>query len=181
MSVFCELGYEATSVANLGAAMNMKPPSLYNAFGDKESLFIEVLEHYHRPYRDNVQSLFEQTDSAKEAIRLLFLESKRLHGGANPIGCLVVNSTINVGSSASAIADKIKSLHDTTEKLVKRKLKEGQTRGEIEAGINVTKLARYVCGILLGAAAMARGQKSSVAVRDMLDQGYEGFLRLAER
>ncbi|MEM7504525.1 MAG: TetR/AcrR family transcriptional regulator [Pseudomonadota bacterium] len=179
LQVFYENGYEATSVAQLGEAMNMKPPSLYNAFGDKEGLFIEVLEHYHRPYQESVSEIFAGTESSRVAIGRLMEKSRHLHAGTNPIGCLVVNSTVNVGMEDSPIARKIKSLHDITEQLVFQKLKDGQEHGEIPQSVNVTKLARYVCGILLGAAALARGQKSPAAVEDLLDQGYQGFLGLA--
>ncbi|MEM8639387.1 MAG: TetR/AcrR family transcriptional regulator [Cyanobacteria bacterium P01_G01_bin.54] len=179
LQVFYENGFEATSIAQLSKAMKMKPPSLYNAFGDKEQLFIEVLEHYHQPYQESVRQIFLTAANAPEAIRQLMEKSKNLHTTDNPIGCLVVNSTVNVGSEDSPIAEKIKSLHDTTEQLIYQRLKEGQQKGEISASVKVTKLARYVCGILLGAAALARGQKSPAAVKDLLDQGYQGFLSLA--
>ncbi len=41
-------GYEATSIASLTAAMGIRPPSLYAAFGDKRRLFEEVVERYRR-------------------------------------------------------------------------------------------------------------------------------------
>lgn len=179
LQVFYEKGYEATSVAQLGEAMNMKPPSLYNAFGDKEQLFIEVLDHYHRPYQESLVQIFSDAKDTREAIRLLMEKSKNLHANTNPIGCLVVNSTVNAGSEGSPIADKIKSLHDTTEKLIYQRLKQGQQMGEIPSTVKIAKLAHYVSGILLGAAALARGQKSPAAVKDLLDQGYQGFLGLA--
>ena len=39
-------GFEATSIRELAAEMGLKAPSLYNAFGDKRSLFHEVLRRY---------------------------------------------------------------------------------------------------------------------------------------
>lgn len=180
LQTFYENGYEATSVAQLGKAMNMNPPSLYNAFGDKEKLFIEVLDHYHRPYQESVQQMFAEAKGTQEAIRLLIEKSKNLHASTNLIGCLIVNSTVNVGPENSPIANKIKSLHDANEEQVYRQLKEGQQRGEIPETVKITKLARYLSGILIGAAALARGQKSSTVVEDLLDQGYQGFLGLAE-
>jgi AcrR family transcriptional regulator len=41
-----EKGYDATSVSDLTEAMGINPPSLYAAFGNKESLFVRVLEGY---------------------------------------------------------------------------------------------------------------------------------------
>jgi TetR/AcrR family transcriptional repressor of nem operon len=45
-SCFWRDGYEATSVRDLVARMGITGASLYNAFGDKRSLFRHVLQHY---------------------------------------------------------------------------------------------------------------------------------------
>ncbi|WP_445056187.1 TetR/AcrR family transcriptional regulator, partial [Streptomyces griseus] len=43
---FWEQGYEATSIADLTRVMGIAAPSLYAAFGDKRTLFAEVVETY---------------------------------------------------------------------------------------------------------------------------------------
>ena len=48
MDCFWRDGYEATSVRDLAARMGITGTSLYNAFGDKRSLFRQVLQ---RPAR----------------------------------------------------------------------------------------------------------------------------------
>jgi AcrR family transcriptional regulator len=46
MLLFWRHGYEATSVAELTAAMGITPPSLYAAFGDKQGLFLAAVRRY---------------------------------------------------------------------------------------------------------------------------------------
>src|SRR6516165_4217971 len=46
VNCFWTRGYEATSVRDLAAEMGITGPSLYNAFGDKRSLFRTALERY---------------------------------------------------------------------------------------------------------------------------------------
>ena len=41
LHVFWEKGYEGTSIADLTEAMGINPPSLYAAFGNKESIVQE--------------------------------------------------------------------------------------------------------------------------------------------
>ncbi|WP_240999650.1 helix-turn-helix domain-containing protein, partial [Streptomyces sp. Tu 4128] len=46
LMTFWERGYEATSVSDLTRVMDIGAPSLYRAFGDKRSLFEEVVREY---------------------------------------------------------------------------------------------------------------------------------------
>src|SRR5580658_9068261 len=46
MRLFWMKSYEGTSVADLTAALGISRPSLYAAFGDKQSLFRAALERY---------------------------------------------------------------------------------------------------------------------------------------
>src|SRR5579862_7020387 len=46
MQVFWRKGYLGTSLSDLTEAMGINRPSLYAAFGNKESLFRKALEHY---------------------------------------------------------------------------------------------------------------------------------------
>ncbi|HAI28847.1 MAG TPA: TetR family transcriptional regulator, partial [Thalassospira sp.] len=41
--LFWERGYENTSMSDLSNAMELRPPSIYAAFGSKEALFEEVV------------------------------------------------------------------------------------------------------------------------------------------
>src|SRR5579859_7138490 len=46
LEVFWRKGYEGTSIPDLTEAMGINRPSLYAAFGNKESLFNKVLDRY---------------------------------------------------------------------------------------------------------------------------------------
>jgi TetR/AcrR family transcriptional repressor of nem operon len=43
---FWKRGYEATSIRDLAASTGLSAPSLYNAFGDKRTLYAKALERY---------------------------------------------------------------------------------------------------------------------------------------
>lgn len=178
MGVFCQKGYEATSVAQLGAAMKMNPPSLYNAFGDKEGLFVEVLEHYNRPFTDWLRANFLAEPDTKKAIQLLFDHVKNLNTQKNALGCLIVNSAIHSGIKRSRISEKIKELHAEKEEIIFERLLEGQAAREIRADVNIRQLTCYLSGLMQGASAMARGQQNPQAVRDMLVFGFESVMSM---
>jgi len=169
MLVFCEKGYEATSISQLSAAMNMNPPSIYNAFGDKEKLFIEVLEFYHQPFVETVEQIFnEQSDTITAITKLLEL-SKDQHTQCYSDGCLIVNSSINVRDEEGLISNKIKKLHTKNETMIYNRLKRGQQIGDVSSKANLHSLSRFINGVLQGAAILARGQQSPEAVKDLID------------
>ncbi len=177
LDIFCEYGYQSTSMAQLTKAMDMNPPSIYGAFGDKKQLFIEVLEHYYAPYKCAVNELFTAPETTIEAFKKLFKMSEQQHICSHALGCLVVNSGINRSHENSAIGDKIKAIHETNEQLVYERLKRGQECGDVDKNANIRKLARYINGILQGAAVTARGQQCPQAVKDLLDEGFESLQR----
>ncbi len=84
-----------------------------------------------------------------------------------------MNSGINRSDESSAIGDKIKEIHETNENLICERLERGQKEGDVAKQVNARKLARYINGILQGAAVTARGQQSPQAVKDLLDEGFE--------
>ena len=69
MNCFWSNGYEATSVRDLAARMGITGTSLYNAYGDKRSLFRQVLQRYaERSTRERIARL-ESTLPPKQAVR----------------------------------------------------------------------------------------------------------------
>ena len=46
MDAFWTKGYEATSMADLCSCTGLHKGSLYQAFGDKHTLFMDALKHY---------------------------------------------------------------------------------------------------------------------------------------
>ena len=100
MQVFWRKGYLGTSLSDLTDAMRISRPSLYAAFGDKESLFRKALDHYAKgpsSYLD--QALQEPT--ARAVVERLF------HGVVNlltdprtPATCLWVHGALSCGDDS---------------------------------------------------------------------------------
>src|SRR6202790_2682892 len=45
--VFWRKGFQGTSLDDITAATGLAKPSLYAAFGDKDALFLKILDRYH--------------------------------------------------------------------------------------------------------------------------------------
>src|SRR6267154_4259943 len=96
MDCFWRDGYEATSVRDLAARMGITGTSLYNAFGDKRSLFRQALHRYaERSTRERISRL-ESTLPPKQAVRAFLGEIVERSVDGDRRGCLLVNTALEI-------------------------------------------------------------------------------------
>src|SRR5262245_30757068 len=90
LEVFWRRGYEGATLPELTAAMGINRPSLYAAFGNKETLFRKALARYVAGPAGYVKVAMDQP-TARAAVERLFAGSvAALTDPRNPGGCLVV-------------------------------------------------------------------------------------------
>jgi TetR/AcrR family transcriptional regulator, copper-responsive repressor len=149
MRLFWERGYEDTSISDLTRAMGIGPPSLYAAFGDKESLFNEAVECYARgPGALVAPAITEPT--ARKAIERVLWDAACLYAAADrPPGCLIVNE--------ARLADRRRE----TDAAILGRLRRGVAEGDVPADTDVKALAAYVCAVITGMSARARDGAST--------------------
>src|SRR5438105_15121522 len=71
VQVFRQKGYEGASLSDLTAAMGINRPSLYAAFGDKQSLFRQALDRYTGQLLDSFHQAMEEKTARSFVERLL--------------------------------------------------------------------------------------------------------------
>lgn len=158
-------GYEATSVRDLAAEMGIAGPSLYNAFGDKRSLFREVLLRYaERSMRARVAQL-EAALPPKEAVRA-FVEGvvERSLDDPDRRGCLLVNSALEVAPHDAALGTEIAARLGEIEAFFRRAIAAAQAEGSTPPDRDPADLARLLLGVVLGVRVLARSNPQ----RDLL-------------
>src|SRR5690349_5468094 len=71
MRVFWRLGYEGAGLAELTEAMGISRPSLYAAYGNKETLFRKAVERYAAGPARHVEEALREPTARAAAERLL--------------------------------------------------------------------------------------------------------------
>lgn len=166
---FWSHGLGATSVRDLAAGMGINGPSLYNAFGDKRTLFVQALERYsERSMRSLIRRL-ESGRSPGNAIREFFaaLIEKSLTDPEHR-GCLIVNSALEVSQHDTELKQMIASYLGEIEAFFRRCLERGQNNGEISAKIDARDGARHLLGIVLGIRVAARSRPKRALLEGMV-------------
>jgi len=174
---FWVYGYEATSVRDLAQCMGITGASLYNAFGDKRSLFQRALTHYiERSFGDRV-SRFEHRLSPLDAIKAFFREIvERSVCVRDRKGCLLVNSALEVAPHDPEFQATIANVLVEVEAFFRRCMHAGQQAGEISTAQSADDLARMLLGVHLGIRVLARTRTE----RALLEGGVRPALAMLE-
>nr|WP_281061379.1 TetR/AcrR family transcriptional regulator [Sphingobium sp. Sx8-8] len=102
--MFHEHGYDGTGVAALAQAMGINPPSLYAAFGDKASLFGQVLARYAASALPVGDLLSPGAPPAQALTRLLHEAARIYAADPSAAGCLVLEGARGSDPDAAARA-----------------------------------------------------------------------------
>lgn len=161
---FWRHGYAATSVRELGDAMGLVPASLYNAFGSKHALFARCLDRYlDGNMRERIARL-EATRAPRAAIEA-FLDEIVARSLADPRGCLLVNSALEVAPHdagiGAMIAERLGELHA----FFQRRVLAGQRDGSIAATHPPGDLAALLVSTVLGLRVLARARPEPALLR----------------
>jgi TetR/AcrR family transcriptional repressor of nem operon len=158
MDCFWRDGYEATSVRDLAARMGITGASLYNAFGDKRSLFNEVLRRYaERSTRERIVRL-ESSLPPKQAIRAFLGEIVERSVDGDRRGCLLVNTALEVAPHDPELGAAVAARLGEIEAFFRRAVTAGQADGSVPPDHDPTDLARLLLGITLGLRVLARSK-----------------------
>lgn len=94
-ALFWRKGYHATSLKDLEAALNMRPGSIYAAFGSKEALFAETLHLYARRSREQLRQIRDASASPLAGLAAYVRALGCIQAGAVPSrACMLVKTLL---------------------------------------------------------------------------------------
>lgn len=173
MLVFWQKGYEGASMTDLTKAMGINRPSLYAAFGGKESLFRRAIDRYAKLTLAFMEGPPGKTTSRGYAEALLRGAADWHTNPRTPRGCLMVVGALAVGGAASGIQRELNKRRAEDEVRIRERLEQAQAVGDLPEDANPADLARYLVTVIRGMVVQAVGG----ANREEL----EGVIRTALR
>src|SRR5438105_11537411 len=102
LEVFWRNGFQGASLSELTAAMGLSRPSLYAAFGDKESLYLKSLDRYAaRRLAPHIAQLEKEPDGRRAVEGYLRAMVAIVADPSHPSGCFVTTGTADCGTAAT--------------------------------------------------------------------------------
>ena len=165
--VFWRLSYDAVTVQDLESATGLGRGSLYNAFGDKEGLFLAALDRYVAKHGSAPFRYLQGRDVAKGMRQLFDAIIERMSDPANPRGCLLTNAILAVGTGASRIDASVTGKIRTMEAHLEAAIARARDDGQISADADPRQLARFYCAVVQSLGVTHRAIGEVAALRDI--------------
>ncbi|HHJ12851.1 MAG TPA: TetR/AcrR family transcriptional regulator [Gammaproteobacteria bacterium] len=170
MLLFWRRGYANTSIRDLTETTRLKPGSLYGAFKNKRTLFLQALDHYFSALNQEVSTLLNTDAPPLERIRGFFehlLEQAKADQEAK--GCLLVNTLLEIPPDDTEINRRIADMLLRIEARFCEALQEAQDRGELARDQSPNILASLLITGIFGLRIYDRVQTSAKRKKAVVD------------
>jgi len=163
MDVFWSKGFEAASLTDLTEAMGINPPSLYAAFGDKEGLFLEVVQRYHA--NSQQECPYADQPTAREAVESLLTFAATLFTEPDhPRGCLAVMAMMTSSTTSPRLQAMLMEQRTMARSKLRERIQRGIKEGDVPADTDASVLANLYSAVLAGISLQARDGASRKAL-----------------
>jgi TetR/AcrR family transcriptional repressor of nem operon len=144
--------------------------SLYATYSDKRTLFLAALRRYDARNRRPLLARLESRDSAREAIRHLFLAftSQASEKGGNR-GCFLANTALELAAHDHQVRSIVAHAQADIEAFFARTIKRGKASGEIPAHVKTSEAARGLLASLLGVLVLVRSRPERTLLAAVVD------------
>jgi AcrR family transcriptional regulator len=169
MLLFWRKGFAATSMNDLCDAMGIRSPSLYAAFGSKEALYLEAVEHYVRTIGPPVWDKLAEGATARAGVENLLLAGTESlpESGVTPAGCMAMLAAVS-DEWPTAIADVVRKVRLNMLGMLRSRLETAVTEGELPASTDIDRLSRFYLSVFQGMAIQARDGASPAELRGVV-------------
>jgi AcrR family transcriptional regulator len=137
--------------------MGVRSPSLYAAFGSKEALYLEAVEHYVRTVGSPVWDRLAEGATARAGVENLLLTASETlpKSGTIPAGCMATLAAVS-DEWPTGIADVVRKIRVEMLGMLRSRLEAGVANGELPTTTDIDGLSRFYLSVYQGMAVQAR-------------------------
>ncbi|WP_317918268.1 TetR/AcrR family transcriptional regulator [Vibrio sp. MACH09] len=169
-NLYWEKGFNGTSMRNLQDTIDLRPGSIYSAFGSKEELFKQSLSHYAELGQRQLSLCLQDTDSIIEGLMLftqrLVVNSQK----ESPNGmCMLQKTVAELTDDQAELLAFAQQLMQKMERKFAALLKQAIDNGELASDKDPARLARHLQIQILGLRNYARVNRGNINQDELSD------------
>ncbi|MFT6430181.1 MAG: AcrR family transcriptional regulator [Halopseudomonas sp.] len=173
VALFWEKGYYNASIKQIEHALDMRPGSIYAAFGSKDGLFLEALARYSRESGDFLTNYLAKSPQVIDGLQAYLREiaSACVSGGPVPSrACMIVKTLLETSSTHLLINQEVNRVLDSIEQRLGEVLEQAKSNGELKADIDCKRLARLLQAQIIGLRSFAQ---RDIGASDVVELGED--------
>jgi TetR/AcrR family transcriptional repressor of nem operon len=153
LDVFWRKGLHDATMQDLASATGVQRGSLYNAYGDKEAIFLHAFDRYAEQFLGAAGKALADGDAGDRLRTFFDLIIVNMTSGSPARGCLTTRTALDAGISSAAVRQRVQGLLGRLEQLIGKAI--GAAPGKMPAR-DANRLARVVVTFTRGLAVMER-------------------------
>ena len=171
LRVFWSKGYEGTSLTDLTEAMGITRPSLYAAFGNKESLFRKALDLYEREKLEYVGRALAEPTARRVAEALLRGAVDNACSSEEPHGCLGVITSVACGEESQSIRDEVLERGKVAKRALIERFERARAEGDLPPHVDIEALTNLLYAVVQGICIQAGSGATREELEKVVDTG----------
>jgi TetR/AcrR family transcriptional regulator, copper-responsive repressor len=170
-AAFWQLGYAGTSLDQLSDATDMNRPSLYAAFGDKHSLYLQTLERYIQNANASIAAALDRAQPLAGGLRRFYAAALNtyLPSGADARGCYLIGTALTEAPGDTEVRAKLLGALRQFDRALLARLQYAAEQGELSASADPKALAMIASAVLHTLAVRSRAGESRTALQSIVD------------
>ncbi len=171
MHAFWAHGYEGTSMNDLVATTGINRGSIYAAYTNKHTLFMEALRHYDRVYRQDFLDNIARKHAPKDAILAAFESAAHQdNAGRAPGGCLLVNTVLELSPHDADVRKFVDASLREVENFFASMIEAAQSDDAVRKDLDPRETAQALLGLFLGLRVLTRAKPHRAALNAIIAQ-----------
>ena len=171
MKAFWANGYEGTSLADLVSVTGLHKGSLYQAFGDKHTLFVQTLNRYLQGIRQHKNQILNRAEKPLEGIHDVlhgFIDMSETDSSC-PKGCMAVKSLVEMAPHDPEVQRIMEDHKAVMQASLENSLREAQANGELSKDKSPEMITALLMIFMDGLATLASGRTTPEQAHALLD------------
>ena len=168
MILFWNRGFEQTSVDEVATAMGIQTSSLYSSFGDKESLYLEAVDHYRLSRGRIYDTAVSEGKTAKQGFANLFkVAAAEMTRHDQPRGSMLSLALPTCSPKYEKLQHEVNRLRDFSEAIWMKRLRDAVRDKELPESTDLKVLLSFFRNTLFGMSLLARAGESRESLMEI--------------